>query len=317
MYDSLKALDPIKINFENQSSLVLNIILAIIMFGVALNIKTTHFNDIIKKPTTVIIGFLSQFFVLPAITFLTTILLNKLITPGVALGMILVAACPGGNMSNFISSLAKVNTALSVSLTAISSFAAIVLTPLNFSVYGNLYLKFMEVNSHLARPLEIDPYQMFQTVFIILGIPLIIGMITASKLPKFTNFINKPIKTASIIIFATFVIVAFSNNFTFFIKHIHYIVIIVLIHNALALLSGYYFSKAFKLGEKISRTISIETGIQNSGLGLALIFNPKIFPANLEIGGMAFVAAWWGIWHIVSGLAIAFWWSKHSKTQDN
>jgi BASS family bile acid:Na+ symporter len=228
----------------------------------------------------------------------------------VALGMILVASCPGGNISNFVSSLAKGNIALSVSLTAISSIGAIVLTPLNFSIYGNLYLHFLEVKSSLARPIEIDPYQMFQTVFIILGIPLILGILTNKKFPKFTEKIIKPIKILSILVFAGFVVVAFRNNFDYFSRYIHYIFLIVLIHNFIALLSGYGFARLFNMNRQNRRTIAIETGIQNSGLALALIFNPKIFPVELEVGGMAFVAAWWGIWHIISGLGLAFWWHK-------
>ncbi len=310
MYEALKVLEPVRLNFQTGGVFFLNLTLAFIMFGVALNIKTSHFTDILQRPKPVLAGFLSQFFVLPLATMLTAMLLSRWITPGVALGMILVAACPGGNISNFVSSLAKGNIALSVSLTAISSMAAIILTPLNFAVYGNLYLHFLEVKSNLARPIEIDPNQMFQTVFIILGIPLIIGILTNEKLPRFTEKINKPIKIFSLLVFAGFVVVAFRNNFDYFVRYIHYIFIIVLLHNFLALVSGYLFARLFRVNGQNSRTIAIETGIQNSGLALALIFNPKIFPVDLEVGGMAFVAAWWGIWHIISGLGLAFWWNK-------
>ena len=111
-------------------------------------------------------------------------------------------------------------------------------------------------------------------------------------------------------IFIIIVILAFSNNSRFFLKHIKYIFILVLLHNAVALASGYVFASLFKVPRIDRRTITIETGIQNSGLGLVLIFNPKIFPAELSIGGMAFVTAWWGIWHILSGLGLAGFWSK-------
>lgn len=112
------------------------------------------------------------------------------------------------------------------------------------------------------------------------------------------------------LVFAAFVILAFRNNYQYFIRYINWILIIVFIHNAMALMTGYWFSRSFKLNRTDSRTISIETGIQNSGLGLVLLFNPKIFPPELNMGGMAFIAAWWGIWHILSGLGIAFFWSK-------
>ncbi|MDL2241259.1 bile acid:sodium symporter family protein, partial [Bacteroidales bacterium OttesenSCG-928-K22] len=110
--------------------------------------------------------------------------------------------------------------------------------------------------------------------------------------------------------FVGFIIGSFAANFTHFINYINLIFLIVLIHNASALFVGYMFPWALRLKQNDCRTISIETGIQNSGLGLALIFNPKIFPPELELGGMAFIAAWWGIWHVISGFIIATLWSK-------
>ena len=276
------------------------------MFGVALGIDLSNFKEIIKKPKSLILGLISQFVLLPAVTFL----LIKILQPseGVALGMILVASCPGGNISNFISSLAKANIELSVSLTGVSTLLSIFLTPINFAFWGSLYVS----SSPLLQPIEIDFFQMFQTVILILGIPLIIGVLFSKKFTDLTKKIQGPIKIISIVIFAGFVVGALFNNFTLFLKYIHLILLIVFLHNALALLTGYLFARIFKLKPKDRKTISIETGIQNSGLALVLIFNPNIFPADLQIGGMAFIAAWWGIWHIISGMAISYFWS-HKK----
>ncbi len=125
--NTLESLDHIRLNFSPASLNMLNIALAIIMFGVALEIKLSHFVEIIKRPKSVLIGFLSQFVALPLITFLLTVIFKDYLTPTLALGMILVAACPGGNISNFISSLARANVALSVSLTAIATIGALFL----------------------------------------------------------------------------------------------------------------------------------------------------------------------------------------------
>ncbi|HKL07579.1 MAG TPA: bile acid:sodium symporter family protein [Bacteroidales bacterium] len=302
--NSLEVLDKIHLNFSQGGLLFMNITLAFIMFGVALEIDFKSFKKIIKKPKSLITGVISQFFLLPFITFIFILIIEP--TPAVALGMILVSSCPGGNISNFISSMAKANIALSVSMTAVATLGAIFMTPVNFAFWGGLYAK-----SHpLLRPIEIDPFQMFQTVFIILGIPLLIGMLFAKKFPELTNKIKKPIKVLSLLIFAGYVVAALSNNFSYFIKYIHLIALIVFIHNALALLTGFTFSSILKVPRRDRRSISIETGIQNSGLGLVLIFNPKIFPPELELGGMAFIAAWWGIWHIVAGIGIASLWSR-------
>ncbi len=315
MLESLQVLDDLRLNFTQSSLFVLNLTLAFIMFGVALEIKVEHFKKVVWNPKSTIVGVFSQFFLLPFITFLVAFLLRHYITPTIALGMILVASCPGGNISNFMSSLARGNVALSVSLTAIATMAAIFMTPLNFSLWGGMFTDLysrMDATS-LVRPLEIDAWQMVQTVFILLGVPLVLGMLFNHYFPKATTRIVKPIKRLSILIFMGMVILAFMKNFDFFKAHIKYIFIIVLIHNALALLTGYSIATVFKRDIVDRRTISIETGIQNSGLGLVLLFNPKIFPPDLAIGGMAFIAAWWGIWHILSGLTIASIWGRRKS----
>ena len=312
MQETLLALDHVRLNFSPESLHMLNISLAFIMFGVALEIKLDHFKKIFFDPKSAILGSLSQFILLPFITFLLTILLSKFLSPSMALGMILVAACPGGNISNFISSLAKGNVALSVSLTAIATLLAIFLTPLNFAFWGKLAINFYTHSgaNELVRPIEIDAFQMYKTVFILLGLPLIIGIIVNAKFPSFTLKIVRPIKRISILIFAAIVVMALANNFDHFLGAIEYVFLIVLIHNAIALGSGYLVGTVFKRPLEDRKTISIETGIQNSGLALVLIFNPKIFPPEMELGGMAIVAAWWGIWHIIAGLGIAGLWTN-------
>jgi len=310
MTNSLEVHDHVRLNFSPSGLIFLNVALAFVMFGVALDIKIENFRDIIRKPKSAIIGFISQTFLLPAFTFLLVLVLNP--TPTVALGMILVSACPGGNISNFISSISQGNIALSVSLTAISTLSAIFFTPFNFALWGNLYIDFYNAKSAagLMRPLVIDQFQMFQTVFILLGLPVMIGLFIAKKFPKLTAKIKKPMKTGSLMFFILMVIAMLSANFSNFTSYVHLVFFIVLLHNGLALSTGFLFSKLNKLPNADQRTISIETGIQNSGLALALMFNPKIFPPEMELGGMAVIAAWWGIWHIISGLTLAFYWSR-------
>lgn len=293
---------------------MLNLALAFIMFGVALEIKLSHFKKIAADPKSVIIGFGSQFFALPLLTFLMTLLFRNYITPTVALGMILVAACPGGNISNFISSLAKGNVALSVSLTAIATVGAVIFTPFNFALWGGWFIDIYSKTdaSHLIRPLNIDVFQMFKTVFTILGLPLIVGIFFNHKFPSLTAKIVKPIKQLSILIFIGIVILALAKNMSHFLNAVQYVFIIVLLQNMLAFATGYGLAALFKRPVVDRKTISIETGIQNSGLALVLIFNPKIFPPEMELGGMAIIAAWWGIWHILAGLMIAGYWSKFS-----
>lgn len=314
MKEALEILDHVRLNFSPSGLLALNITIAFIMFGVALDIKFQHFREVVMKPKSAVIGLISQFVLLPAITFLFILILNP--TPTVALGMILIAACPGGNVSNFMSALARGNVALSVSLTAVATLAATFMTPLNFALWGKLFLNHYtaaSADSYLV-PIEIDFIQMVQTVVILLGIPVVLGVFFSSYLPDLTAKIKKPVRQLSILIFIGFVIVLLSANFNHFLTYIHLVFIIVLIHNSLALGTGFISSSLFRLPQADRRTITIETGIQNSGLALVLMFNPKIFPPELELGGMTIIAAWWGVWHIISGLTLSSLWSKKVLT---
>jgi len=311
MLEALKTMDTVSLRFSQDGLLVLNLTLAFIMFGVALGIKTEHFTRLLRDPRSVIVGYLSQFFLLPAITFVVVVMLRNVITPTVAMGMILVASCPGGNISNFMSSLAKGNAALSVSLTALATLSAIFMTPLNFAFWGGLFLEvYQHSGAELLQPLKIDPIEMFKTVFILLGIPLVLGMLFAHYLPKITKAIIKPLKIISILAFFAMVVILFKSNYDFFLQFIKYIFLIVLLHNLVALSTGFSFASITRRSPFDRRAITIETGIQNSGLGLVLLFNPNIFPPEMMIGGMAVVTAWWGIWHILSGLTLAGIWSR-------
>lgn len=315
MKEALEILDHVRLNFSPTGLFALNVVIAFIMFGVALDIKAQHFKELVMRPKSVIIGVVSQFVLLPAITFLFIILLNP--TPTVALGMILISACPGGNISNFMSAMAKGNLALSVSLTAIATLGATFMTPINFALYGKLFINFYNnagAGDYLV-PIEIDFLQMIQTVVILLGIPVVAGLLVSHYFPKVTTKIKKPIRKLSILIFIGFVIALLSANFDNFKKFIHLVFIIVLIHNALALLTGFSISSLFRLPRIDKRTVTIETGIQNSGLALVLMFNPKIFPPELELGGMTIIAAWWGVWHIISGFAVSSFMAKFKLTR--
>lgn len=314
MHEALQAMDQARLDFSSGGLFVLNITIAIIMFGVALEIKVSSFRELLKHPKPVIIGVVSQFFVLPLITFLLILAFWNNLTIGVAMGMILVASCPGGNISNFISTYSKGNPALSVSLTAIATISAIFMTPLNFSIWGKLYeLIGPYANNSLLQEIEIDPFEMFKTVLTLLGIPILLGMLFNHYFKKITEFIKRPIRIFSIIFFMGMVVIMFVNNYDYFVKYIVWILLIVFIHNAIALSTGYGLASIFKLSDKNRKTLAIETGIQNSGLGLVLLFNPKIFPPELPLGGMMIVVAWWGIWHILAGLSIASFWRYKSK----
>ncbi|REE00571.1 bile acid:sodium symporter family protein [Marinoscillum furvescens] len=294
----MDAIDSINLNFSDQNILILNISLGFIMFGVALKLTPADFKLVLAQPLGTLVGVISQFLVLPFLTFLLVYIIEP--HPSFALGMMMVAACPGGNISNFFSSMAKGNIALSVSLTAISSILAIFMTPINLSFWASMY----EPTNALLREVSLSFSDVLKTIVIILGIPLVLGMSVRQKFPAFAQKLQPYMHYGSILIFAAIVIIAFSANIDIFLNYIYLVVFLVFFHNATALLSGYQLGRLFRLPEADCRSLAIETGIQNSGLGLLLIF--AFFQG---LGGMAIVAAWWGIWHIISGMTMAYWWN--------
>ena len=296
-------LDSLKINFDSNGLWIFNIVLAIIMFGVALGITIDDFKRLIKNPKILFAGVFSQFILFPALTFLFVKAINP--APSIALGMFLVAACPGGNISNFMTQLAKGNAALSVSMTAFATLVSLIMTPLNFQFWSSMY----EPSAEILRTVKLDPMQLVKVVILILGVPLILGMLFRHYKPLTAVKVMKILSPFSLIAFLILLVAAFYKNIFVFTDYIHYVLIIVIVHNIIGYLSGFYFAKTMRLSYKNQKTISIETGIQNAGLGLLLVFT--FFDG---IGGMALLVAFWAVWDIFSGIALASYWSIRNRS---
>ena len=300
--NSTTSLDSISISFSDDSLLLLNVCLGFIMFGVALGINTADFNQLKKNPKAVLAGVGSQFVLLPLLTFFLILIFRP--HPALALGMILVASCPGGNVSNFFSSVSGANVSLSVTLTAVATFLSPFFTPFNFDFFSGL----MDQAGDLLTSFELSFFDMLKTVMILLVLPLILGLLFRTKFPLTTARIDKPIRVVSMLVLLGFIAVGLFKNLDAFLEHIDLVFLLVLVHNGLALLAGYLSGRVFGLQKDLRRTVIIETGIQNSGLGLIIIFN--FFDGN---GGMAMIAAWWGIWHIISGLSLSYFFRLRDK----
>ncbi len=292
------SLDAVRINFSTETLWILNLILAFIMFGVALDITLDDFRKLLRHPKPILVGILSQFLVLPFITFLLVLILRPM--PSMALGMFLVAACPGGNISNFISSLGKGNTALSVTLTANATLLAIIFTPLNLSLWGSMY----EPTNLLLKEIAIDPLEMIELVTLILGLPLIAGVWINHRFHQTAKKISRYLKICSLGFFICLILVVVFNNWELIKEYLIYVFWLVLLHNALAFFTGFSLARLARLSVADVRSITIETGIQNSGLGLVLIFT--FFDG---LGGMAIITAFWGIWHLISGSLLGSFWA--------
>ncbi len=279
--------------------MVVNVAIGLMMLGVALDLRVEDFKRVVRAPGSLAIGLVAQFLLLPAFTFLLLLVLRP--HPSIALGMILVAACPGGNLSNIMTYLARGNVAISVGMTAISTVAAIVMTPLNLTVWGSLNPD----TRPILEQVRLSPVEVLVTVFLILGVPLLLGLGLARAFPGLAAVVRRPFKIFALVFFVVIVAVALVRDWDNFVHVIGLVAFAVFLHNALALSLGYFSARLFGRPEADRRAIAIEVGIQNSGLGLVLVFN---FFAGL--GGMAVVVAWWGIWHIIAGLTVAGWFSR-------
>jgi BASS family bile acid:Na+ symporter len=292
-------LDAVRLNFSPESLIALDVILAFVLFGVALDIKVADFKGILTSPRGTLIGLFAHSLLLPAVAWVLTMLLRP--EPSIALGMILVASCPSGNISNFLVNYARGNTALSVTIAAFSMLGSILFTPFNLAFWGALN----PATRPILQAVALSPWEVFGAVVVLLGIPTTLGIWVSHRLPAFAARARRPFQVLSLAFFVLFVVGALVVNWHFFLQYTQRVVLFVFLLNAFALMTGYYTARAFRLPERDRRAVSLEVGIQNSGFGLALVFN---FFGGL--GGMAIVAAWWGIWHLLAGLTVSTLWRR-------
>lgn len=294
--------DDIRIAFDESSQTLLRIIIAAILFGIALDTTVDDFKRAARMPKAITVGILAQIVVLPGLTFLLTLALG--VSGSVALGMILVACCPAGNVSNIVTHQARGDVALSVSMTAIGNVIAIFLMPLNFALWGSLH----PTGGEIMRRIELEPTDMLIEVVIVIGIPFALGIALARAFPQVAARSGKVVAPVAFLALGALIVVALTKNLDLFITWIGVVAIAVLLHDALALGLGYVIGRTFRLGAAATKAMSFEVGVRNAGLGLLLVFS--FFDG---LGGMALVAAWWGIWDIIAALTVARVWRARTS----
>lgn len=284
------------------SLLVLNAVLAMMMFGIALSLKAEDFKRVVQQPKGPLVGLLAQFLLLPLITFAAISLVPM--PAEIALGLLLVSCCPGGSFSNLMTYLANGNAAMSVSMTGIASLAASLLTPINFMFYASL-------NPHtdtLLKSIDVSTWDMLAIVFFVLAIPLALGLWCARIFPTFARQSESFFRIASLLALFGFVAIALILNWERFVAGASIFLVAVVVHNAVALGIGWSSARALALPVGDRRAITLEVGLQNSGLGLGIIFT--YFSSLTE---MAIIAAAWGIWHLISGLSLTLFWQARDR----
>ncbi|HET7760755.1 MAG TPA: bile acid:sodium symporter family protein [Phycicoccus sp.] len=297
--------DAIQIAFDESSQTLLRIVIATILFGIALDTHVQDFRAAARRPKVIALGVGVQILLLPALTFLLTLVLG--VRGSVALGMILVACCPPGNVSNIVTHQARGDVALSVSMTSVSNLLAIVVLPLNFAFWGGLH----PTGGALMRALELHASSLLVEVGVVIGVPFLAGLFISYRFPRFARRGGRVIAPVAFLALGAVIVAALATNWALFVAWIGVVAVAVLLHDALALGLGYSVGRATRLPDRSTRAMTFEVGIRNAGLGLLLVFT-----SFGGLGGMALVAAWWGIWDIIAALALARWWRRRPPADE-
>lgn len=296
--------DALQINFNADQLRFLNLAMAFLMFSVALDIQPADFRKVARFPKSVVVGLLIQYLLFP----LLTLAVIRVFEPPVSmsLGMVLVSMCPSGNMTNFLTHFARANVVLSVTFNAIVILAASVVTPAGFLFWSD----FIPESEALRQTFEIRFPDMARIIAELILAPLLLGMGLHVYFEKLTARIRPWAQRLSLFVFFSILILALMGNRENIAQYLGYAFLIVLVHNALGLAAGYWIGRFARLPESDSRTLAFESGVHNTALGLLLIFS--FFNG---LGGMALIAAWYGIWDLATGIGLALWWRYKTAPQ--
>lgn len=273
----------------------ISILLGVVMFGMGLTLKAVDFKIILTKPLPVIVGVAAQFLIMPLVAFAIAYVLK--LPPELAAGLVLLGCVPGGTSSNVMVYLAKGNLALSVAMTSLSTLLAPIVTPLLL-----LWLA--------GQWMPVDPISMFKSIVQVIIVPIVLGLLIRRFFPKAVEKSVSVVPLISVLAILIIVAAVTSANAGNVISSGFVVFAAVFLHNGFGLLLGYLTALMLGLNESDRRAISIEVGMQNSGLGVAL--------ATAHFGPLAALASVWGaIWHNISGPIIATIWSKKPSVVEN
>ncbi len=286
-------LDAVRITLDPASQASLPYLLATMAFAVALNLRPEHFSEILKAPNRFVGASMVQIFGLPAITIVLALVLQP--PPSVALGMIVVACCPGGQVSNLFTHLARGDAAFSIALTAVSSVWAALFLPLMILGAATIY----GPTRALLETIEFSAAAFLVQTSLILVAPAIAGMVLAARAPRLADALKPWVTGAGL---GGLILVATLGTIKYWSLLSGVLVIIgpvVLAHNLAAYGLGWSGGAALRLAAPRRRAMMFEVGQQNTGLGLVLLLT------QLDgLGGAAVVTAVWGVWHLIAGLAL-------------
>ena len=272
---------------------VINYLLGVVMFGMGLTLNLNDFKIVFSRPKDVIIGCMAQFAIMPLLAWSLAQLFS--LDEALTIGVVLVGCCPGGTASNVITYLAKGDLALSVGMTGVSTILAPLLTPLlTWALAG--------------KSVNVDVAGMLLSILWVVILPIVIGLIVKWIWPKFTQKATDYLPAFSSIAIAFIVAIIISANADKLLAGGLLIVLVVALHNICGLSFGYLIGRLLGLAEPKRRAISIEVGMQNSGLASSLATIHFAAYPLATIPGAIF-----SVWHNLSGAAVAYILNRKNK----
>lgn len=270
---------------------VINYMLGVVMFGMGLTLNLLDFRIVFSRPKDIITGCLAQFTIMPLLAWVLTRLFQ--LDEALTLGVVLVGCCPGGTASNVITYLAKGDLALSVGMTGVSTMLAPLLTPLlTWALAG--------------KSINVDVANMFLSILWVVILPIVLGLTVKWLWPKFTESVTDYLPAFSSLTIAFIVAIVIAANANKLLVGGLTIVLVVMLHNICGLGLGYLIGHLLGMSSPKKRAISIEVGMQNSGLASSLaILHFAAYPMATIPGAL------FSVWHNLSGAAVAYLYKKN------
>ncbi|TIC87495.1 bile acid:sodium symporter family protein [Nocardioides sp. GY 10113] len=281
------------------------VIIAFFIFGIALDTHLADFRDVVRRPGVIAVGLVAQYLVAPALTLALTLALD--VRGSVAIGMLLVACCPAGNLSNILTHRARGDVALSISMTGTSNVLAVAVTPVALAFWSSLN----PAADALLTEISLDPWEMVGEVALLIGLPFAAGLFVAWKWPAIAARGSRFVEPAALAMLLLIIVGGLATKGGTIITYAGVVTAPILLQNAIALATGYGTGRALRLPVAGTRAMTFELGVRNTALALVLAL--AFFG---ELGGVILVAALWGLWDVITGLALATWWRRRTPTAE-
>ncbi|WP_036570195.1 bile acid:sodium symporter family protein [Nocardioides sp. URHA0032] len=292
-------IDQLQVDLGDGFQLATKVVIAVFLFGVALDVRPSDLRDVVRRPRAIGAGLLAQYLLMPVLTVLLTLALD--VRGSVAIGMILVVCCPAGNLSNILTHRAGGDVALSISLTTASNVVAIVLTPAAVAFWCGLN----PAADDLLNDVSINAWGMAAEVALLIGLPFAAGLLAAWRFPGFSARARRFVEPGALVLLLLIVVGGLAGQFAAFRTYVGAVALAIVLQNAISLLAGYGTGRGLRLAVPGVRAMTFELGVRNTGLALVLALG--FFG---DLGGVAFVAALWGLWDVTTGLVLSSWWRR-------